>query len=272
MVNRNIRRGCWRRFLPGILLCGWLVLSLGTAYLAYRQMEDFVIVVDPGHGGDSLGAQATHNGVTVYEKDLNFQIALFLQEELQQYRTPAGEKIRVFLTHRDEEGTPPSLKQRVGMGKRKHADLVLSLHNNSSADGSGQYRGAMVLVTASRSSSLYQIEQELGLSILRQLQAIGQVVSQDAEGEIVFSDASGLLRRRADDGTTYPNGDAADWYGIVEHGVRMGVPAILVEHAYMDNAADYQQFLGSEQGLRRLAQADARGLASYYGWVYCEPL
>ena len=92
MVNRNIRRGCWRRFLPGILLCGWLVLSLGTAYLAYRQMEDFVIVVDPGHGGDSLGAQATHNGVTVYEKDLNFQIALFLQEELQQYRTRQGKK------------------------------------------------------------------------------------------------------------------------------------------------------------------------------------
>ena len=77
----------------------------------------------------------------------------------------------------------------------------------------------------------------------------------------------GLLRRPADDGDTYPNGDASDWYGIIRHGVRNGILAVLVEHAHLSNSDDYYNFLSSNDKLKNLVHADALGIADYYGLI-----
>ena len=41
-------------------------------------------------------------------------------------------------------------------------------------------------------------------------------------------------------------------------------PAILIEHAFLDNDGDYETYLINDDGLRTLARADARGIARYY--------
>ena len=39
----------------------------------------------------------------------------------------------------------------------------------------------------------------------------------------------------------------------------------MIEHAYVDHARDFGNYLSSDESLRALARADARGIARYYG-------
>jgi uncharacterized protein YjdB len=65
---------------------------------------------------------------------------------------------------------------------------------------------------------------------------------------------------------TYPHGSAADAFGVIRASREAGIPGILIEHAFIDNAKD-AAFLSSDANLVKLGQADAKGIASYYGLV-----
>ncbi len=43
-----------------------------------------------------------------------------------------------------------------------------------------------------------------------------------------------------------------------------GIPAIIVEHAFLSGAAD-KKYLNNEASLKNLAKADAYGIAQYFG-------
>ena len=71
--------------------------------------------------------------------------------------------------------------------------------------------------------------------------------------------------RSSHDGTTYPNGKLADYYGIVRYGQLAHIPSLIIEHCFISSDSDSAQFLSSEAKLQAMAQADARGIAAYYG-------
>jgi len=78
-----------------------------------------VIVVDPGHGGDDLGAR--HSGVT--EKSVNLSVARELAVELER----RGYTARLT---RDSDVFIP-LEARTAFARKVHADLFISVHANS---------------------------------------------------------------------------------------------------------------------------------------------
>lgn len=95
------------------------------------------VIVDPGHGGDEVGAAA----YDVTEKHSNLDMALRVERELQ----AAG--VRVVLTRRADAraGSPGSgptpigyaaqrldLQARVDLANAEHADAFVSLHSNGS--------------------------------------------------------------------------------------------------------------------------------------------
>ncbi|KLU61368.1 N-acetylmuramoyl-L-alanine amidase LytC precursor [Peptococcaceae bacterium CEB3] len=93
-----------------------------------RALSGKTIVVDPGHGGPDAGAVGPNH---TYEKDNNLAIALALNAILKQ----AGAK--VVLT-RDSDVSPATpfsviadLQARVDIANQSHADLFISIHNNS---------------------------------------------------------------------------------------------------------------------------------------------
>lgn len=43
------------------------------------------------------------------------------------------------------------------------------------------------------------------------------------------------------------------------------IPAVLIEHCFISNASDCEQFLSSEEKLRTLGVADANGIMDYLG-------
>ncbi|MBM4354236.1 MAG: N-acetylmuramoyl-L-alanine amidase [Deltaproteobacteria bacterium] len=108
---------------PALILILPALLVVSPA-LAQKQSLEVVrkVVLDPGHGGDNKGALA-YTGA--YEKDIVLQIALKARKEIQA-RTDA----EVLLTREDDRSV--GLKDRVAMANEAGADLLISIHCNSS--------------------------------------------------------------------------------------------------------------------------------------------
>lgn len=219
--------------------------------------KNLTLVLDPGHGGPRPGCVYTYNGKTIVERDLTLKIAKYLKNELQKYKTPKDEKVMVHLTRNNN--TCPDLEQRILIAKNKKASALVSLHINASSNKDAN--GCMVLVTHSNYHNLYNKEHNMGKSIIKELNNAGV---KTAKLYNTSAKNAGLLRKLSDDGSKYPNGDTTDWYGIVRHGVNHKIPSVLVEHAFLSNKSDYEKFLSSDEKLKKLAVADAKGIAKYY--------
>jgi N-acetylmuramoyl-L-alanine amidase len=80
------------------------------------------IVIDPGHGGEELGAEGVSG---IYEKDIVLDLALRLKRQLQR-----EEELKVMLTR--EKDINLSLDERTAIANHNHADLFISIHVNAS--------------------------------------------------------------------------------------------------------------------------------------------
>ena len=55
---------------------------------------------------------------------------------------------------------------------------------------------------------------------------------------------------------------SADYYGVIRYGTSLGIPTIIVEHCYMDNATD--RAILESVGTGALAHADAAGIIGFF--------
>ena len=207
----------------------------------------FVVGLDPGHGGSDPGA----GGYGLTEREVNWKIAVACYDELNTYHNVTAVLSRTY----DEL---PGLAERVDRLVAAGAKVVVSIHNNASGSGAGY--GCEVWVPNS-SSYMYQethvVGEQLGQKILDKLGALGLTKRG------VFTRDSVLEGYDYDD-THYPDGSRADYYTIIDTARRYGIPGIIVEHAFIDNASD-AAFLASDANLKKLGIADAEGIAAQYG-------
>ena len=89
--------------------------------------EQKIVCLDAGHGGSDVGAVSTDGKRR--EKDDNLRLTLKVRDELERMG------IDVVLTREDDSDV--SLKDRCRIANRKHCDLFIALHRNSSAKGTG---------------------------------------------------------------------------------------------------------------------------------------
>ena len=83
------------------------------------------VIIDPGHGGDDVGAE--YNGR--YEKNDNLEIALLVAEKLKYMGIDA------VLTRKDDKFI--TLEKRCEIANRKQAQVFVSLHRNSAEGAEG---------------------------------------------------------------------------------------------------------------------------------------
>lgn len=102
-------------FLSGLCYEHWAK----TGRLPFWKPDKICVVIDPGHGGNDVGAV---NGGR-YEKDDNLRLALKVKECLEE------KGIDVILTRSDD--TFISLENRCKIANSHSADLYVSLHRNS---------------------------------------------------------------------------------------------------------------------------------------------
>lgn len=237
--------------------------------------DQYTIMLDPGHGAEESGATATYNGVRFVEKDLNNTLCLYMQDLLSGYQTQDGRSVSVKLSRTPDEGVV-SIGERISRAKAYGADFVLSVHNNASSDGTKAYSGGMMLITSthyqpenSKAPDIYALEEKIAHSMLNELTKLGQGRSADPLDREHTVNNNGIVRRTtaADPAPLYPNNDPEDYYGIVRIGLQAGIPSVIIEFAYIDNQADCERFLSSDESLHSLAQAGVDGLVKGLGLV-----
>ena len=192
--------------------------------------ENFVIVIDPGHGGSNEGLN--YDGFL--EKDMNLVTAKAMQELLQQY-----DNTEVYITNPDKKDM--SLKERAEYAKSVEADVMVSLHFNMSENHTMYGSEVWIPSTGLANAKMHA----LGDIILSQLSEHGLTIR-------------GVKTRLNDSGT--------DYYGIIRESAALDLPCILVEHAYADHAMD-RAYLDSPEDWQEMGRLDATALAKYYGLV-----
>lgn len=211
-----------------------------------------VVALDPGHVGVSSGAVA--NGTS--EANATWKIAQFCKAELDTYQNVTA----VFtVTPDDRLSSSGELRERVQRALNQSADVLVSLHLNST--GLGNAYGAEVWAphNTSYNNETHAVGTDLGNQILAQLQKLG-LTNRGVKFRWIDPDPK----------YDYPDGSNGDYYGIIREARKSNLPAIIVEHAFLDNWSDYNNFLNSDAKLQSLGIADARGIANYYGLSYAE--
>lgn len=215
--------------------------SQATPYTADN--GDMVIAIDPGHGGTDSGA--SYGGIE--EKTINLKIAQYLKTYLEQY---VG--VQVYLTRSTD--TYLELSERVQNATLNGSDVFISIHNNASTNLSTS--GSMVFYpNESYRPDLSYEGSELASNILSRLTNLG------------LTDL-GIRTRDSGTGNTYDDGSIADYYGVIRNAKLSGMAGIIVEHAFVSNDSDRTNYLSTDAQLKKLAKADAEGIAACYGLTY----
>ena len=85
--------------------------------------ENYVVVIDPGHGGENLGAEYE----TFVEKEMTLKLARAMYERLSGF-----DGIEVYMTRTEDQDL--TLKERVEIAEELDADFFFCLHFNMSVN------------------------------------------------------------------------------------------------------------------------------------------
>ena len=208
--------------------------------------EGITLCLDPGHGGAESGT-LNYNG-TGLEKDYNLKIAKYCYDELQKYNC------KVVMTRSTDKYM--GLEERAEYAKQQGAQYLISFHLNASL--SHQAYGAEVYYP--------------NTNWRPDISEKGRVMAQAIQNQLV---SLGLHDRRIKfrtiDINEYPNphryddNSIADYYGVIRNAKTRGITGLIIEHCCMDNASDFNKYLGSEEKIKQLGVADANGIVAALG-------
>ena len=211
-----------------------------------------VVALDPGHDSKHTGATGIGG---LKEEVLTLKIANYCKEELEKY---AG--VSVYMTRTTASCPYPSNKNsggdigdRVQAAVNAGADLFVSFHLNSSGDSGA--KGAEVIVPNNNWKPQVASEgRELAQAILNELKSVG-----------VSMRPTSIYSKDTTISEYYDDGSKSDYFSVQIYAKEAGIPGIIVEHAFLTNSGDVNNFLNSEAGLQKLGVADATGIAKYLG-------
>ena len=232
---------------------GTVMATAGVARSAsVNAARSLTIALDPGHVGSDSGA--TSFGLT--EAEANWKIAQYCKAELETYKG-----VRVVYTVTPDNPVSPSrdLQDRVQRAVDQGASVLVSLHINSSG---GQGAEIWAPYNTDYNAETHSVGVKLGEKILAQLSGLG-LKNRGVKFRVIEDDTN-------DPKWDYDGGVSADYYGIIRYARRNNLPAIIVEHAFIDNWSDYDKYLSSDAKLQSLGLADANGIASYFGLAHAE--
>ncbi len=247
-----------------IIMCMVLAAVISPAAGA----KDFVVVLDPGHGGKDAGAL----GARTNEKSINLNVALKLKEILEDEM----DDIKVEMTRSTDKFI--ALQERADFANRKHADIFISIHANSvpkkspthsTVNGAAVYtlgldRSDTNLSVAMRENEVMKLESDYSTtyqgfdpSSTESYIAFEMMQHKNMDQSIALAEAvQNQLVRHAG---RKNNGVRQAPFWVL---VRTSMPSILVELDFICNPA-METFMASENGSTKLAKAIYNGVERY---------
>lgn len=218
------------------VLCLALILTAGMLFHLPAQAADrvqpvgdeIVIAIDPGHGGSNGGTTSGHT----IEKEMTMVTAKAMRDELEKY-----DNVKVYLTHTDDKDY--SLKERAEYAAGVGADFLFSIHYNASENHS--MFGSEVWISCETPYNAYGYQ--FGYLHLESMMEKGLFVR-------------GVKNRQ--------NEQRTDYYGIIREAAALSVPAVIIEHCYVDEERD-ADYIKDQSGWADFGRADALSVAKYFG-------
>ncbi|HKL99221.1 MAG TPA: N-acetylmuramoyl-L-alanine amidase, partial [Mobilitalea sp.] len=170
-----------------------------------HEVYDKVLVIDAGHGGKDPGALS--NDDSVYEKNINIKLLLYVKELLDK------EDIKVYYTRLGDDKV--FLRPRVELANAVDCDFFISIHCN--ANDVRNTRGTEILYYSTEFKNV-------------NTQKLADIFSKQVENTTTLPN-SGLMRQHKED------------IYILNHAT---VPAIIVEAGYMTHSRDLEYLLQKE--------------------------
>ena len=91
--------------------------------------KPITIVLDPGHGGTDSGVARTYDGAMRTERDMVLKISQYCKAELEKYYN-----VQVYMTRTDNTSPLWDRKQRADYALSVGADILVSIHINSTGN------------------------------------------------------------------------------------------------------------------------------------------
>ena len=254
--------------LSKYLKCGVTTLILAVSAIAVADARDFVLVLDPGHGGKDYGAI----GKITNEKTINLKVAKLVGEKIEEM----FDDVEIVYTRDDDSFV--SLKDRAAIANDSGGDLFISIHVNSvdkknrnrsiiqgaSVYTLGLHKSADNLEVAKRENAVMAMEDDYNSSY--------EGFNPDSsESYIIFE----LSQNQHLEQSVRLAGNIQDQLvktaNRVDKGVRQagfwvlwstGMPSVLIELDFICNP-EQEKYLASEQGREELSDAIVNAFATY---------
>lgn len=223
-----------------------------------------VVLIDPGHGGDELGAigklwkkSKKHKKlVNVYEKDFTLDLAKKIKKKLEK-------KYTVFLTRSFDRTL--SLENRSEMSQMVKADIFVSIHFNSAADASSNGFETFYLDNHD-DVAVKKVEQIENKALYGSDKIVNQILI-----DLVIQKTVNFSKKLATSIHKEVSSRVSKKFSMKDRGIKPGLffvlalskrPAVLVEAGFMSNSKEMQK-MNSSNFLNTYANAVAKGIDNY---------
>ena len=255
----------FNKLLPRRLFSLLAVLFVAISLTA---AEEFVVVIDAGHGGKDPGAQSANRKVN--EKDIALKVALRAGELIRN----AHPEVTVKYTRRTDVFV--ELKERARIANKAKADLFISIHCNAAEGrkahgaevfvlGSEEGRTQANLNAAKRENSVILLEKDYKESYqgFDPSSPESYIIFEYMQSEYLKESielAQCIQKQLCTTAKRYDRGVHQAGF-LVLHATTM--PSILVELGFISNAEE-EKFLNSADGKEKLSKSIANGFENYY--------
>ena len=247
------------------ILCIALLMATMLFGISYTtDAQDFVLVIDAGHGGHDPGAI----GKRAKEKDINLNVALKLGKLVQQN----CKDVKVVYTRQKDVFV--TLNRRAEIANNAKADLFISVHTNSVAGNSTAMGASTWTLGLAKSDANLDVAKRENSVILYEDDYKTSYAGFDpnsAESYIIFEFMQDNYMSQSVHLASLVQDEFKTTAKRRDHGVHQAgflvlkasaMPSILVELGFISTPAE-EQFLASEAGANTMANAIFRAFQTY---------
>ncbi|MGE5421279.1 MAG: N-acetylmuramoyl-L-alanine amidase family protein, partial [Chloroflexota bacterium] len=245
-----------------------ILLILITLFFAplsgFSQENQWVIVIDPGHGGKDPGAIGSFSK----EKDINLAIALKTGSYIEQNI----KNVKVVYTRKEDKTV--DLRDRPVIANNNKADLFISIHTNQTNTRTVMGAETFIMGLTHDKENLAVAMKENEVMLLEDDYSAAKYQGYDPkspESNILFTLMQNGYQKQSTTLASKIQTQFTEKVNRKDRGVKQAgfwvlfntaMPSVLVETGFISNAAE-EKFLNSEQGQDYLASAIFRACKEY---------
>lgn len=254
------------KLFQAIICIATLLYATATDIVAQnKSKEQFVLVIDPGHGGKDPGAIGRRGNK---EKNINLSVSKAVGNIIKK-KYP---EVKIIYTRSTDVYV--QLMERANIANRAKADLFISIHTNASK--SRQARGCETFTLGAGSNAEAKAAAKYENEVILQEENFEQVYNgfdpRSSESYIIFELLRGhdmeksvacaeYIQRKMVAHSKLGNRGVESAGFLVLHQTAM--PSILVELGFISNPTE-EAYLASKNGQQTLAKGIAEGFSLFY--------